>query len=86
VLIPPVLSRIFLFGSVFDHRPDKEACMSDMGLERPVPDSVEEDQDVIPEDEEPGQDELRREVPLEADEADRAEQQRELELDEDDYR
>jgi hypothetical protein len=60
--------------------------MSDMGLERPVPDSVEQDQDVIPEDEEPGDDELRREVPLEADEADRAEQQRVLDLDEDDYR
>jgi hypothetical protein len=59
--------------------------MNDMGLERPVPDSVEQDQDVIPEDEEPA-DELPREVPLEADEADRAEQERELELDEDDYR
>jgi hypothetical protein len=60
--------------------------MSDMGLERPVPDSVEQDQDVIPEDEEPGEADLRGEVPLEADEADRAEQQRVLELDEDDYR
>ena len=59
--------------------------MNDKGLERPVPDSVEQDQDVIPEDEEPGQ-ELPREVPLEADEADRAEQERVLDLDEDDYR
>jgi len=59
--------------------------MNDKGLERPVPDSVEQDQDVIPEDEEPEQ-ELPREVPLEADEADRAEQERVLDLDEDDYR
>jgi hypothetical protein len=60
--------------------------MNDMGLERPVPDSVDQDQDVIPDDEEPDGEELPREVPLEADEADRAEQERVLDLDEDDYR
>ena len=57
--------------------------MSDMELERPVADSVEQDQDAIP-----GAEELdeRHELPLEADEADTAEQDRDLGLDEDDYR
>ena len=59
--------------------------MSDRGLERPLPDSVEQDQDVIPDDDEPDND-VPRERPLEADEADRAEQERVLDLDEDDYR
>jgi hypothetical protein len=60
--------------------------MSDMDLERPVPDSVEQEQDVIPDAEQrdrPGQ---HREVPLEADPADAAEQDRELGGDDDDYR
>jgi hypothetical protein len=60
--------------------------MSDMGLERPVADSVEQDQDVILEEAEPVEDGAPREMPLEADEADAAEQERELSLDEDDYR
>jgi hypothetical protein len=55
-------------------------------LERPVADSVEQDQDVIPEEAEPAEDDTRREVPLEADEADAAEQERDLGLEEDDYR
>jgi hypothetical protein len=57
--------------------------MSEMGIERPVADSVEQDQDAIP-----GADELdeRHELPLEADEADAAEQGRGVGLDEDDYR
>jgi hypothetical protein len=57
--------------------------MSDMGLERPVADSVEQNQDAIPGAEEPDE---RHELPLEADEADAAEQDRDLGLDEDDYR
>jgi hypothetical protein len=60
--------------------------MSEMGLERPVDDSVEQDQDVIPDGEELDEVNLSYEVPLEADEADAAEQERELSLDEDDYR
>jgi hypothetical protein len=60
--------------------------MSEMGLERPVDDSVEQDQDVIPDGEELDEASLSYEVPLEADEADAAEQERELSLDEDDYR
>lgn len=59
--------------------------MNDMGLERPVPDSFEQDQAVIP-DGEPDADELPRAVPLEADAADAAEQERVLDLDDDDYR
>jgi hypothetical protein len=57
--------------------------MSDMELERPEADAVEQDQDAIPGAEEPDQ---RHELPLEADEADAAEQDRDLGLDEDDYR
>lgn len=60
--------------------------MSDMGLERPVADSVEQSLDVIADRTE--SDEYRRplEVPLEANEADAAEQERALGHDEDDYR
>jgi hypothetical protein len=65
---------------------DKEASMSDMGLERPLDDEVEQDQDVIPDEEEPDDGDLLQEIPLEADEADAAEQKRALSLDEDDYR
>jgi hypothetical protein len=67
-------------------RRDKEACMSDMGLERPVDDAVEQDQDVIPNGEELDENNLPHEVPLEANEADAAEQERDLGLDEEDYR
>ncbi|HEY2689017.1 MAG TPA: hypothetical protein VGJ50_11295 [Streptosporangiaceae bacterium] len=57
--------------------------MSDMELERPEADAVEQDQDAIPGAGEPDQ---RHELPLEADEADAAEQGRDLGLHEDDYR
>jgi hypothetical protein len=60
--------------------------MSEMDLERPVDDSVEQNQDAIPDGEELDEVNLSHEVPLEADEADTAEQERELSLDEDDYR
>jgi hypothetical protein len=65
---------------------DKEASMSDMGLERPLDDEVEQDQDVIPDEDEPDDGDLLQEIPLEADEADAAEQKRALSLDEEDYR
>jgi hypothetical protein len=60
--------------------------MSDMGLEQPVDDSVEQHQDVVPDGAELDQSNLPHEVPLEADEADAAEQERALGVDEDDYR
>jgi len=60
--------------------------MSDMGLERPLDDEVEQDQDVIPDEDEPDDGDLLQEIPLEADEADAAEQKRALSLDEEDYR
>jgi hypothetical protein len=60
--------------------------MSDMGLEQPVADSVEQDQDVFLNGAELDQSNLPHEVPLEVDEADAAEQERALSLDEDDYR
>jgi hypothetical protein len=68
------------------HHSDEEARMSDMGLERPVDDSVEQHQDVIPDEVELDENDLPYELPLEADEADAAEQERALSLDEDDYR
>lgn len=60
--------------------------MSDMGLEQPVDDSVEQGQDVVPNGAELDQSNLPHEVPLEADEADAVEQERALGVDEDDYR
>jgi hypothetical protein len=60
--------------------------MSDMGLERPLDDAVEQDQDVISDEDEPDDGGVPREIPLEADEADAAEQERTLSLDEEDYR
>ena len=60
--------------------------MSDMGLEQPVDDSVEQGQDVVPNRAELDQSNLPHEVPLEVDEADAAEQERALGLDEEDYR
>jgi hypothetical protein len=56
------------------------------GLERPVPDVVEQDQDVIPDGQEPDEARLPRVLPLEADAADAAEQERALDNDDDDYR
>jgi len=60
--------------------------MSDMGLEQPEDDTVEQGQDVVPDGAELDQSNLPHEVPLEADEADAAEQERALGLDEEDYR
>jgi hypothetical protein len=60
--------------------------MSEMGLERPVADSVEQDQDAIPGAAELEESNQQHEVPLEVDEADAAEQGRGIGLDEDDYR
>ena len=59
--------------------------MSDMNAERPEADSAEQDQDAIPgADEEDGTG--QEEVPFEADEADEAEQSREVRADDDEYR
>jgi len=55
-------------------------------LERPDADSMEQDQDVIRDETEPVDNRRYHEMPLEADEADAAEQERDLGLDEDDYR
>jgi hypothetical protein len=60
--------------------------MGDMDIERPVDDAVEQDQDVIPDSGDLDESDVPYEVPLEADEADAAEQERALSLDEDDYR
>jgi hypothetical protein len=59
--------------------------MSDRGLEEPVPDSMEQDQDAISGATESA-DTQPADTPLEADEADVAEQARELDLGEEDYR
>jgi hypothetical protein len=60
--------------------------MSDMDLERPVADSVEQSQDVVADEAELDEHSLPWQVPLEANEADAAEQGRALGHDEDDYR
>jgi hypothetical protein len=57
--------------------------MSERDLEKPPPDS--EDQQWT-EDAEPAADKEPAELPLDVDEADAAEQRREVKLDEDDYR
>jgi len=57
--------------------------MSERDLEKPAPDS--EDQQWA-EDAEPAADKEPAELPLDVDEADAAEQRREVKLDEDDYR
>ncbi len=63
--------------------------MTDRGLDDPIPDVVEQSQEAVPhadEDDEVEDVELMEDVPLEADPADAAEQAREIELGEDDYR
>lgn len=60
--------------------------MTDRGLDEPVPDVVEQSQEAVPGADEEDQPELPEEMPLEANEADAAEQAREIGLDEDDYR
>ncbi len=64
--------------------------MTERSLEEPVPDSVAQDQDLIPDTAEPGgglpADSLPADLPFEADEADVAEQAREIGPGEDDYR
>jgi hypothetical protein len=67
-------------------RRDEEARVGEMDIERPVDDAVEQDQDVIPDTEDADETDMPHELPLEADEADAAEQERALSLDEDDYR
>lgn len=63
--------------------------MTGSGFDEPVPDVVEQSQEAVPhadEADEADDVELMDEVPLEADPADAAEQAREVELGEDDYR
>jgi len=60
--------------------------MTDRGLDEPVPDVVEQSQEVVPAADEADEAELLQVIPLEADPADAAEQAREIELGEDDYR
>jgi hypothetical protein len=59
--------------------------MKDSDLEEPVPDSVEQQLDAIPAADETEED-RSADVPLEANEADVAEQARRLSLDDDEYR
>lgn len=59
--------------------------MSESDLEKPVPDSEDERWDPA-EDAEAGAEEEPADLPLDVNEADAAEQHREVQLDEDDYR
>jgi hypothetical protein len=77
---------MLLLGVTFDlDQTWRSAPVSDMGLERPVADSVEQSQDVLAEGAELDYN-RPRELPLEANEADAAEQERALGHDDDDYR
>ncbi len=58
--------------------------MSDMDIEKPSDDALEQQRDVVETDDRP--DEQRAELPFDANEADAAEQERTVEDDEDDYR
>lgn len=58
--------------------------MSESDMEKPVPDSVDQGREIS--EEEDGQLEEPADLPLDANEADAAEQRREVGLDEDDYR
>ena len=58
--------------------------MTERGIEAPVDDAIEQDQSLRPDDD--TQPEWQHEVPLDANEADAAEQGRTVDLDEDDYR
>ncbi len=60
--------------------------MSESDMEAPTADSVEQRQIVADDAEEPLNDDEPVELPLDVNEADAAEQQRTVELDEDDYR
>jgi hypothetical protein len=60
--------------------------VTDAGLDQPVPDVVEQSQDVIPSDDEGREAAPPSPLPMEADAADVAEQAREVGLDDDDYR
>jgi hypothetical protein len=60
--------------------------MSDMGLEAPDADSAEQKQDAVVEPAEDDETAAKAEPPLEANEADAAEQDRALDSDEDEYR
>ena len=58
--------------------------MSEMDIEKPSDDVLEQERDVVETDE--GPDEPRPELPFDANEADAVEQERAVEDDEDDYR
>lgn len=61
--------------------------MSDRELDEPIADVIEQRTDAVPDDtDDSDEPELPEEVPLEADEADTAEQARVIELGEDEYR
>lgn len=60
--------------------------MSENDLEKPVPDAAEQEIPVAGEPGEPADEEEQEGVPFDANEADAAEQHREVALDEDEYR
>jgi hypothetical protein len=61
--------------------------MTDHGIEAPLDDAIEQEQSADPAgDDEAGGEEWPTEIPLDANEADAAEQVRRVDLDEDDYR
>jgi len=60
--------------------------MTDRGLDEPFPDVVEQHTEAVPGTDESEESELPAKLPLEADPADAADQAREVQLGEEDYR
>jgi len=63
-----------------------EHSLGEHSLDEPVADQIEQQQEAVPDAAEPGESDLPVRVPLEADEADAAEQAREVATGEDEYR
>jgi hypothetical protein len=75
-----------MFSMILDGQEASE--MGEMDFERPEADWIDQDRVAAPEDDEPeaGADQAEQGMPLEVNEADAAEQDRDLGADDDDYR
>jgi hypothetical protein len=79
--------RILPFGNMFDRpNPAGGSMLSNDELEAPDADAAEQNQDAIPAVDDADELDPLTELPLEANQADSAEQARELDLDDDEYR
>jgi hypothetical protein len=77
--------RIHVLGKTFDGHQTRRTQMKDQDLEEPIPDSIEQRQEAIPAADE-ADEAQSADIPLEANEADVAEQAQGLSLEDDEYR